>query len=89
MADSVLDDLIFGHGGDDPGRAARLAGLLLVGGALVGFATLSVLPTEIDKVPAWVMAAIALALGLVVLRLPWSRWPRDRWSLCQFWPMCF
>ena len=60
---------------DERVRTARLgAGLLLCDGVVL-LATTSLLPRDIPRPPLTFVALLALALGLTVGLLPWSRWP--------------
>jgi diguanylate cyclase (GGDEF)-like protein len=73
-----LDALFVGRPGDDEAtRGARVACAMYVGAALVVLVTLPLLRAELDRGPIVAAALAALAFGLLIPFLPWSRWGAD------------
>lgn len=75
MTQSYLDGLLLGRPEDDEAsRGARLASAFFVGASVVVLASVPLLPPEIGIVPVTVLATVGVACGLVIPRLPWTRW---------------
>lgn len=55
-------------------RGARVASALFVGAGVIVMATLPLAPAYVPRLQVAVMGSIAVAVGFVVPRLPWSRW---------------
>lgn len=71
----MLDTLVVGRPGeDDATRGARVASAMFVGAAIVVLLTLPLLEAGFARAPIAGVAVVALAFGLVIPRLPWSRW---------------
>lgn len=72
---SILDAMLLGRAGDDEAaRAARVGSAMYVGASLVVLLTLPVLPAGIPRVGIAVMGTVALVAGLLIPRMPWTRW---------------
>jgi len=70
-----LDALFVGRPGDDEAtRGARVASAMYVGAGLVVLLTLPLLRAGIERGPIAASAVAALAFGLVIPWLPWTRW---------------
>jgi diguanylate cyclase (GGDEF)-like protein len=70
-----LDALFVGRPGDDEAtRGARVACAMYVGAAVVVLLTVPLLRAGINRGPIVVAAVFALVFGLLIPRLPWSRW---------------
>lgn len=58
--------------------AGRLAGILYVAGGLISLSRLVLAaPDQYNRVGVMAVSAAAIATGLVALRAPWDRWPRQ------------
>jgi diguanylate cyclase (GGDEF)-like protein len=60
---------------DDRTRHARLAGILLLLGAVAGLGLLPILPERIDRDLAIGLAVLCSIVGGGITWLPWHRWP--------------
>ncbi|MGH9032436.1 MAG: GGDEF domain-containing protein [Acidimicrobiia bacterium] len=75
MQQLSLDALLVGRPGDDEAtRGARVGGAMYIGAALVVLLTLPLLRDGIDRGPIVVVAIVAIAFGLLIPSLPWTRW---------------
>lgn len=64
------------HGGEERARwAGRLGALFFASGGILGLATLPLLPPDAGVGTSAVVSALAVAAGVAVWRIPWSRLP--------------
>jgi diguanylate cyclase (GGDEF)-like protein len=75
MSQSYLDALLLGRAGESESvRGARIGAVLFVGAATIVWITLPLTPPNVPRLTIGTVSLVALAVGLVIPRLPWSRW---------------